>query len=160
MRYLFLLLQLFFISSVAELFADPPTFASSMINNFLSNRTLTNDSPSGNQFGNYDQNRMYNAFQVSGDPGNNGDVLAPVQPSNTDYDRIFQSAENYIKNGGELDPKLFLDENLDSEAMSASDAENRRKLIERERASRELLREMLTAKSSLEIPFCEAIDDG
>ncbi|MCR4623046.1 MAG: hypothetical protein K5780_00055 [Alphaproteobacteria bacterium] len=152
MRYLFLLLQLFFISSVAELFADPPTFASSMINNFLSNRTLTNDSPSGNQFGNYDQNRiyntfqvsndpgrtynrgnqfgnydqnrMYNAFQVSGDPGNNGDVLAPVQPSNTDYDRIFQSAENYIKNGGELDPKLFLDENLDSEAMSASDAEN------------------------------------
>ena len=44
---------------------------------------------------------------------------------------------------------------------AASDAENRRKLIERERTSRELLREMLTSKySSLEIPFCEAIDDG
>lgn len=129
MRYLFLLLQLFFIFSVTELFANAPTFTSSMINNFLNNRTLTNEnsSRSGNQFGNYNQNRIYDTSPVSSDFGriyNNGNVVAPVQPRNADYDKIFQSAENYIKNGGELDPKLFLDDNLASEAMSASDAEN------------------------------------
>lgn len=125
MRYLFLLLQLFFIFSATKLFANAPTFNSSMINDFLSSKTF-NDPRSGNLFGNYDQNGIYNASPVSSNPGrtyNSGDVLAPVQPRVQDYDKIFQSAENYIKNGGELDPKLFLDEDLNSQ-MSKSDAEN------------------------------------
>ncbi|MBO7642338.1 MAG: hypothetical protein J6S86_04225 [Alphaproteobacteria bacterium] len=121
MRYLFLLLQLFFIFSATKLFANAPTFDSSMISDFLSSKTF-NDPRSGNLFGNYDQNGIYNASNP-GRTYNSGDVLAPVQPRVQDYDKIFQSAENYIKNGGELDPKLFLDEDLNSQ-MSKSDAEN------------------------------------
>ncbi len=125
MRYLFLLLQLFFIFSATKLFANAPTFDSSMISDFLSSKTFS-DSRSGNLFGNYDQNGIYNASPVSSNPGrtyNSGDVLAPVQPRVQDYDKFFQSAENYIKNGGEWDPKLFLDEDLNSQ-MFKSDPEN------------------------------------
>jgi len=144
MRYLFLLLQLFFIFSVTE-FAGAISAVSSGENYRF------NDSDIDNLFNKYRESGLFgdnqnsgNSYRMSSAPYNDlfdddrtltnddddlyrKEYLYNSGKINTNYDKDLQSLETFLKNGEKLDSKYFSDnfEDLDgNNMMSASDDDN------------------------------------